>query len=541
MMRKLIPVFLLLTLILAGCNLANLGGAQNAVVSTPTLAEIPTLVIEDSAFTPTAVEVLAPTNTPEPEPTAVTVEGGELEEPTEEPTAEPTVAPTATAALTGDPGVDNGAATWKEDFNNPAKAAFVQDEDWYSIGAVSNGVLVFTGKQSQVPAWRMAGTGDGKLGSVYMEAILQNGTCNVGADSAGLFFRVPNISNPNQGYLFGVNCEGAFYLNRWNGTTLPKGEMTSLIAATLSDAVNVGTDAINRVGVMTAADGRMIFYINGTPVAEFTSTTYPDGYFGVFVRPATASGFVVKVDQAAYWKSPKVPTDKYYTPDTSDDDAETGGGTAATTYNFSSFVEDPLQDPGTVLGAPTWRDYLNSSAYWGSFMTDYSLTAANQKGQLVMIGLQKEAGWVLAATPKLGDGVVEVVLENDKCAMWDSYGLFFRSPSATEGDRGYLFGVTCNGYYFLWRWDGKSDKMTSLVDYTKDVETINYGSGARNRLDVVLVGDAIQLYVNGTYLTSVYDSTWTEGYFGVFVRPQSTTEFTVKLDEASYWVNQTAQ
>ncbi|NSW54123.1 MAG: hypothetical protein HPY85_16590 [Anaerolineae bacterium] len=549
MFKKIIPVVVLTALLVGGCNLTNLGGEQPVAVPSPTIAlPLPTQEVAEEEAMPTSIEVIDPTATQEP--TAVTVEEEEADEEEvleEEPTAEatreavptntPQPTPTNTAVpLTGDPGVDNGKENWKEDFKNPAAAAVIQDEDWFSKGAVADGALVFTGKQSQVPAWRMAGTGDGMLGKAYVEAIIQNGTCNSGSDSSGLYFRVPNINNPTQGYLFGLNCEGYFYLWRWNGTALPKGEMQALIPLTFSEKANVGTDLINRLGVITNKAGRMILYINGSPVAEYTSDTYPDGYFGVFVRPASANPFTVKVDQLAMWKNPVVPTEKFYSPSaTNEDEGEINK------FNFASLLEDPMQDPGIVLGEPTWRDYLNSSANWGAFMNDYAITTGNQDGQLVMIGLKKESAWVLSSAPKLADGAVEVVMETEKCQMWDSYGIMFRVPVAAEGDRGYLFGVTCNGYYFLWKWDGKSDKMTTLIDYTKDVSAINYNSGARNRLDMVMVGSTLQLYANGVYLASYTDSTFTEGSWGVFVRPQYTDQFTVYLDEASYWINKPAE
>jgi hypothetical protein len=43
------------------------------------------------------------------------------------------------------------------------------------------------------------------------------------------------------------------------------------------------------------------------------------------------------------------------------------------------------------------------------------------------------------------------------------------------------------------------------------------------------------------YLASYTDETFTEGSWGVFVRPQYTDQFTVYLDEASYWINKPAE
>ncbi len=535
MIKKGIPVLILVALVLTSCNLGDLGG-QLSEVATATLPAIQgdTEVLEDLA-TPTSVQVLAPTATEEEIPT---------EEPTVEPTEEPeptsTPEPTPTEIPdTGDPAAINGDATWMEDFSGANISTFVQDEDWYSIGLVKDGTLEFTGKQSQIPGWRMAITGTSPLGVSYMEATIQNSVCNSGSDSSGLYFRVPNSHTPDQGYLFGITCGGHYYLWRWNGKTIPEGQMEALIPMTSSGLINLGTGAVNRMGVTTDNDGRMVMYINGVAVDEYTSSVFPTGYFGVFVRAASLNPFTVKVEQAAYWANPKV------------NEEQVGSGSGNTDneddkvvldkYNFDYLISNPTEDPGIVLGAPTWRDHLNSSANWGAFKNEYLISTGNQNGELELIGLKTEAAWVLAATPKIGDGAIELVLQNNTCQMWDSSGIFFRTPDAEEGDRGYLFGVTCNGYYYLWLWDGKSDKMTKLIDYTKDIDTLNFGSGARNRLDVVLVGNTIQLYANSTYLTSYYDDTHLEGYFGVFIRPQYAEGFTVYLDEASYWINESAE
>ena len=542
MMKRVIPVLILIALALSACNL--MGPQTDPIVPTATLPELePEKPLEEMA-TPTSVEVLAPTATTveeaATEPTATeepVVEEESTLEPTEEP--EPTntpVPPTATSVPdSGDPAVDNGSPKWMEEFSSTGITSFIQDEDWFSIGIVKDGGLEFTAKQSQIPAWRMAGTGKGPLGEAYVETTIQNMVCNSDADSSGLYFRVPNVSSPDQGYLFGITCGGDYYLWRWNGNAIPEGKMDTIIDLTYSDLLNVGVGATNRIGITRENSGRMVLYINGKTVNYYTSETFMGGYFGVFVRAASPNTFTVKVDSVAYWDNPKLIDPEKQGSAGVEEDA------SVEKYNFEYLISNPTEDPGIVLGAPTWRDYLNSSGNWGAFKNDFVISTGNLDGQLELIGLTKEAAWVLADTPKMADGAIELVMEVDSCQMWDSYGIFFRSPNAQEGDRGYLFGVTCNGYYYLWRWDGKSDKMTILIDKTKAVETINYGSGAHNRLDLVMVDNAIQMYVNSDYLTSYYDDTHLEGYFGVFIRPQYTGGLTVYLDEASYWINKAAE
>ena len=103
-----------------------------------------------------------------------------------------------------------------------------------------------------------------------------------------------------------------------------------------------------------------------------------------------------------------------------------------------------------------------------------------------------------------------------------------------RSDKGYLFGVTCDGRYFLWKWNGTA--MTTIVDYTSS-SAINTGTGQVNKLGVLTVSNQIQLYVNGVILQQVNDSTYTKGYFGIFSRPSTSTYFTVKLDEMKYWID----
>jgi hypothetical protein len=51
------------------------------------------------------------------------------------------------------------------------------------------------------------------------------------------------------------------------------------------------------------------------------------------------------------------------------------------------------------------------------------------------------------------------------------------------------------------------------------------------------VGDKLVLYANGVLLKEVKDGTFTEGSFGIFVGARETTNFTISVDEISYWKN----
>jgi len=75
----------------------------------------------------------------------------------------------------------------------------------------------------------------------------------------------------------------------------------------------------------------------------------------------------------------------------------------------------------------------------------------------------------------------------------------------TEADRGYLFGISCDGQYSLRKWDGKAgDKgvMTVLVNWTAS-PSIQAGSNKTNTIGFMAVGDRLILYANGAYALMV--------------------------------------
>ncbi|MEE4195067.1 MAG: hypothetical protein V2J07_07705 [Anaerolineae bacterium] len=536
-------VIVAVALLLGACNLPS----QPAdLVTNPVEPTLPAAEGDDLAE-PIDEEdiILLPTNTPEvlPTNTAVAVQPTkeQVEDPpTQTPLPQPTATPKPTEEAcswdTDDPAACGGSPDWEEQFDDGAYNMTV-GENTLSNAQVVDDLYVFSAKSMNTPAWRTVNTGSGALGLSYVETMFKNQTCHSNSDAAGMIFRATDVYNPDQGYLFGITCDGQYYVDMWNGEALPGGEMYSIVPLKASDAINKGSDKANRLGVMNDTDGRTVLYINGMPVDEFTSVIFADGYAGIMAEPASSSGFSISVDYIKVWydvQMPGISHEKARTADVAQAELRP--------FAFPNFINSPFSsgDPSIVLGTPTWKDELNSAGNWGAYLNDYAIWTGNAFGELVVTGIANQAAWVLADTEKIGEGAIELVMDNEDCYMWDSYGMFFRSPTE-EGDRGYLFGTTCHAQYFVWRWDGKSGRMEKLVDFTRDIDHINYGAGKRNRFTIVAVDDEINFYINGYYLTTISDDYWTEGYFGVFVRPQYDGGLTIKLDEASYWINEPAE
>ena len=196
-------------------------------------------------------------------------------------------------------------------------------------------------------------------------------------------------------------------------------------------------------------------------------------------------------------------------------------------------------DPRTRLGNPGWRDPMDSDNNWPTGSDKY--TAIDFKdGQLLLTGLEQTAGWRLT-WPELTDFYLEMTVKSGSCTGNDQYGFIFRVPEPTTPDQGYLIGLTCDGHYFLRKWDGETKPkgtMTTLINYTTN-SAIKGGSGQTNRLGIMAVGSRLIVYINGVMLGEAKDTQFTKGNFGLFVYAKETDNFVISVDEVSYWENPT--
>jgi hypothetical protein len=201
----------------------------------------------------------------------------------------------------------------------------------------------------------------------------------------------------------------------------------------------------------------------------------------------------------------------------------------------------PAGDPINTLGNPSSMDTMDSSAKWAwpTGADDY-VNVDFQNGFMLMTNLSKEAaGWRLPLIEQQVDSYIELTANSGTCTGKDSYGIIFRVPVLKQPDQGYLYQVTCDGYYRLWKWDGQSGTKglaTSLLNW-KQSSAINKGANQTNRLGVMVVKNQITLYINGVKLGSVNDSSFEAGFFGAFVRSGGDANYTAKFDAMKLWEN----
>ncbi len=199
-------------------------------------------------------------------------------------------------------------------------------------------------------------------------------------------------------------------------------------------------------------------------------------------------------------------------------------------------------DPAGRLGQPTSVDEMDNADQWGwPTGSDEYLSITFSGGKMNMTGLTSLAGWRLPMLPQQINTYIEMTANSGSCSDKDSYGIIFRVPVFKEPTQGYLYEVTCDGYYRLWKWDGNvkpNGLATSLITW-KQNSNLLIGKNQTNRLGVMSVDDRIILYANGVKLAEVSDTSYAAGFFGAFVRSGTAADYTVNIDQMRYWENPT--
>lgn len=270
----------------------------------------------------------------------------------------------------------------------------------------------------------------------------------------------------------------------------------------------------------TAAEATVLVG-GGPPPESYTRTPTPTNTSTPTITPTVPTPTVTKT-------STPLPTD---TP--------TPGPTFTPTITLAP------NDPRLWLGPPTSYDLMDGKNPWfwptGSDLFT-SGEFANGKYVMKNLNVDRKAGWRLAIVEGTTYQYTEMtVTTGDTCAGKDSYGIVFRIPIRVEAMRGYVFTVSCDGNYRLWKWDGRADnfkgEFTSLIGWTFS-DVISPGPNQVNRVGVLAEDNIIKLYINGVMVNQTKDSTYNGGFFGIVVDPGSdttTTDFTIYVDDMSYW------
>ncbi len=189
-------------------------------------------------------------------------------------------------------------------------------------------------------------------------------------------------------------------------------------------------------------------------------------------------------------------------------------------------------DPASTLGDPDWVDRMENGDNWATGINEYT-GIDFEHGYLKLTTQTEVDGWRLS-WPYLEDFYLEVSVQSPECEGGDHFGVMFRVPEGADANKGYLFGITCDGRYSLRRWDGQT--MHFPINWTED-EAVNQGENVVNKLGVMAQEATITLYINGHKVDQVVNDAYLEGQFGLFVGGTNVEDLTVWVDEVRYWEN----
>ncbi len=281
---KSLFVLLLLSLALAACGpsaeeldaLSTQAAATVVAGFTATAQALPT-----ETPLPPATETPAPTEVPPTETPAATN--------TPEPTVTPSLTPTSTLP-SGDPRLTLGDPDWISTFDE--RNWFLYEDDHIKMDIVDQKLVLTAFLPESWEGWSTTGF---RLEDFYLEITGTTGSECSGKDRYGMIVRA---SQPNEGYLFGISCDGFFRLRSWDGETF-----VTLVNWTASDLINTGPGQTNRVGLMARGE-ELRMYINGVEAGVIEDDTFDRGAFGIFVSSAATEDFTVTVSDVRYWNLP---------------------------------------------------------------------------------------------------------------------------------------------------------------------------------------------------------------------------------------------
>ena len=188
-------------------------------------------------------------------------------------------------------------------------------------------------------------------------------------------------------------------------------------------------------------------------------------------------------------------------------------------------------DPATLLGEPDGVDTFDTKGNWTLFDNDcFRSEITDGRYWMESKGLAGIICWEVS-WPLIENFYIETEVNMpETCQANDRFGMLFRAP---DNYRGYQYGLTCDGQYYMSSWDGEK---TSVIIEPARSEAIITGPGETNRIGVVAFGSEYLLYGNGVFLAGAIDTTFTEvGKIGYFVRATTDQGFLTSYDNLKVW------
>ena len=135
----------------------------------------------------------------------------------------------------------------------------------------------------------------------------------------------------------------------------------------------------------------------------------------------------------------------------------------------------------------------------------------------------------------LHDFYIEMEVNSGDCIDTDTYGMILRASQHSEPSRGYLVGFTCDGKVLVKRLESASPYVAISILNPTETDLIYAGPNQTNILGVAFDGNSISIYPNRYYFTTIQDTGFSYGRYGIFVSAGDDGNYTFMIDEIRSW------
>ncbi len=167
----------------------------------------------------------------------------------------------------------------------------------------------------------------------------------------------------------------------------------------------------------------------------------------------------------------------------------------------------PTEDPNILFS----DDFSSKSSGWDTVQNDQGMTDYDQDGYRIQVLETSTDYWANPGLSGLGD--VSITVDVKKLAGPDDND-FAIQCRYIDTQNFYAFIASSDGYYGITKLVGGTQELIGQEELLP-TDAIKSGADVVNTLRADCVGSTLTLYINGTQVTSVQDTTFTSGDVGL--------------------------
>lgn len=196
-------------------------------------------------------------------------------------------------------------------------------------------------------------------------------------------------------------------------------------------------------------------------------------------------------------------------------------------------------DPYTLFTGAQHVDAMDNPALWtdqGGMLPDTQyLKMEFADGNMYATGKLNlwDTWWISGFT--LTDFYIEMEVNSGDCSGSDTYGMILRASQHGEPTRGYFIGFTCDGKVLAKRLESTDPYVAISILNPTESELVNAGPNQTNIIGVAFDGNTITIYPNRYFFTTIVDSTFSYGRFGIYVQAGEDGNYTFIVNEIRIW------